>query len=72
MTAKIYDFSGLTYADLPPDLILEAAVGQLKETLVIGYDNDGKLYIASSSSSNPKILWLLEMAKKRLLYGELE
>jgi hypothetical protein len=57
-----------TKNDLPPDRILTAATGKLPETaMVIGYDEEGDLYLASSTGDGRELLWLLERAKKRLM-----
>lgn len=46
--AEILMFSGITRLDLPPDRILEAAKGKLEGVLVLGYDEAGDFYAASS------------------------
>lgn len=65
--SNVTKFRGITIADIPPDTILEAATGKLDSTLVIGWDHDGNLYVASTSSSPGEIMWLMESAKKYLL-----
>ena len=67
--AKIIPFSGVTKLDMPPDVILEQAKGQLEGVLIIGYDNEGGLYTASSYADGGTALWLLEQTKHRLLHG---
>ena len=52
-----------TSLDIPPDRVLESAIGNLTECLVIGWDNDGQLYLASSTTCGPDVLWLIEKAK---------
>lgn len=58
-----------TRHNIPADRILLAAVGQLKEAMVIGWDKDDHLYIASSQTSEGDILSLLERTKLSLLMG---
>lgn len=57
-------------------VLLSADQADLKETVVIGFKKDEKadqFYFASSEADGGTVLWLLEMAKKRLLeYGEQE
>lgn len=52
--------------DLEPDDVLRAAVGKLERVVVAGWDQDGELYVASSSGAEDA-LWILEKAKKFLL-----
>lgn len=67
MTAEIHYFNGVTKLDLPPDRILEQAIGKLKGVVVIGWDHDGQFYGASSYADGGDCLWLLELCKKALL-----
>lgn len=54
--------------DLPPKRVLAAAErAELNEVVVIGFDADGEFYFASSQADGGDVLWLLEMAKKKLL-----
>lgn len=57
----------VTRLDLPVDQILEKAKTQLKGVVIIGYDNDGDQYFASTYADGGDILWLLEQCKKQLL-----
>lgn len=63
----IIQFTGLTKHDLPPDQILEAAMGKLDEVVILGWDKEGQLYFASTKADGPNVLWLMEVAKKELL-----
>lgn len=67
MSGNVVEFSGITYLDLPPDRILEGAKGKLKGVIVIGYDEDGEEYFASSYADGGETLWLLERSKLALL-----
>ena len=51
--------SDTTTDDLPPDQVLAAAKSNLKSVIVIGYDNEENLYVASSQGDQREILWLL-------------
>lgn len=64
---NVVRFTGLTRADIEPDTILQNAVEQLKEVLVIGTDKEGNQYFATSSSDAKNILWLIETAKFMLM-----
>lgn len=67
MTAQILDFNGITTLDLDPDRVLAKAGGNLRGVVVLGYDQDGDFYFASSYADGGDVLWLLEVAKKKLL-----
>jgi hypothetical protein len=67
LTAKILDFTGITRLDLDPDRVLAKAIGAVDSVIVIGYDKDGDLYIATSYADGGDMLWALEQTKKKLL-----
>jgi hypothetical protein len=56
-----------TKLDLPPDNVLQGAVGKVADVVVVGWDNDGDLYIAASQAALGEILILLEKAKEEVL-----
>ncbi|RUM47815.1 MAG: hypothetical protein DSY80_00515 [Desulfocapsa sp.] len=65
---KIINFHGATRLDLPADRVLREAINaDLEDVVVVGWDNDGILHFASNKASGPEILWLLEVARKKLL-----
>lgn len=68
--AKVIPFTGTTKLDLPPDQILEAAVGKLEGVVIMGWDKDGAEYFASSYAAGSTVLWLAERMKKMLLEVE--
>lgn len=59
----------ITRNNLPPDQVLENAIGQFDDegVVIMGWDKDGSLYFASSIADGGTVLWLLEQCKKRLL-----
>ena len=57
-----------TTVALPPDGVLEGAIGKLSEVVVIGNAGDG-FYLASSTSSKATVMWLLKQAEADLLDG---
>jgi hypothetical protein len=57
----------ITTLDCPPDRVLESAIGKTTDAVVIGWDTEGEFYFASSKAAGPEVLWLLELAKKKLL-----
>lgn len=65
--SNVIEFSGETTLDIDPDRVITSAAGKLKEVTIIGYDNDGELYFASSQGDAGNVLWHLEKAKQALL-----
>ena len=75
--AKLIDFplginEGETRLDLDPDMLLTAAVGRLKDVVIVGYEANGDFYFASSKADGPEVLWRLKQAEQRLLAIERE
>jgi hypothetical protein len=57
----------ITNQDISPDRVLLNCVGKMKNAVVIGWDKDNDFYFASSQADGGDILWLMELAKKKLL-----
>jgi len=68
--SNVIKFDGLTKLDLPPDQILEEAKDKLQGCMVIGYETNGDLYVASSYADARDILWVLEQVKAVLFEME--
>ena len=65
MSANVVDFNGITTLDIPPVKILAKAAGaKLKICVVVGYDEDGEFYFASSVADSAEVVWMFEIAKK--------
>lgn len=64
---EVVRFDDLTLQDLEPDVILEGACGKLSEVLVVGWDQDGDLYVASNHGYRPELLYLLKFAERFLM-----
>jgi hypothetical protein len=68
VTAKVIPFTGITYLDMPPERILEAAKEKgLEGVVVMGFTADGKEYFASSYADGGTVLWLMKRCEKALL-----
>lgn len=65
--AKIIEFTGITKLDLPPDRILETAMGKLKGVVILGYDTEGEEYFACTYADGGTVNWLLDRCKQKLL-----
>lgn len=67
-TNNVVEFDGITSLDIPPPRIFAKAAGaKLESVVVIGFQEDGNFYFASSMADGGDALWLLELAKKKLL-----
>ena len=64
---EVIQLGGVTRLDIPADRVLEGAMGKLKSVLVIGYDEAGEEYFASSITDGGEVLWLLERCKQELM-----
>lgn len=68
MSADVIDFPGVTLVDWPSDRTLDKAkAAELSDVVVIGWTKAGKFYFGSNKSSGPEALWLLELARKKLV-----
>lgn len=63
----VIELGCITRLDLPPDRILEKAIGQLDSVVIMGYDKEGEEVFASSIADGGSVLWLLEQCKLKLL-----
>lgn len=71
MSENVVEFDGVTRLDTPPTKVLAKAAGKaLQEVVVIGFGKDGDFYFASSKPDGPSVLWVMELAKKKLLEVE--
>lgn len=60
-----------TTVPMSADKILQAAIGRgLDDTLIIGWDANGDLYFAGTTSKVPEVLYLLEAAKFALMSSD--
>jgi hypothetical protein len=66
--SNVVEPSFITKLDSPTERILrKAQEADLGTVVVIGWDESGEFYFASSVADGGETLWLLEMAKKKLL-----
>lgn len=58
----------ITTHSLPTERVLNGALdAKLTSVIVIGWDEDGEFYFASSEASGASVVWDMEVAKKKLL-----
>ena len=68
MMGEVIEPSFITKLDIPTERVLRKAQDEgLGTVIVVGWDEGGELYFASSAADGGDTLWLLEMAKKKLL-----
>lgn len=63
MIESVVPFSGLTKADMTADKVLTAAVGKVAPAIVVGFDEQGALYVASSLGDSDMAIGLLARAQ---------
>ena len=64
---KIIHLDCDTTLDIPADRVINGAVGRLQTVIIIGIDNQGEPYHASSVADKQEMLWIIEMFKMNLL-----
>lgn len=67
MMGDVIRFNGITRNNLNPEDILSEAKDRLKTVVILGYEEDGSMYFASSVADGGDVLWLLEKTKQKLL-----
>jgi hypothetical protein len=64
---NVIAFPGATTADTEPETVLHTAVGaRLAEVVVLGWREDGSLFLATSSSDPRSVLWLIKNGEHEL------
>jgi len=68
MNDNVVELECVTTLPIPVERVIrKAGEANLSSVVVIGWEPDGGFYFASNDPSGPECLWLLELAKKRLL-----
>lgn len=70
MNNDVIDLPVITKLDLNPDRVLNEAIGELDEVVVVGYTKEGDFYFSSSKADAGAVIYLFEYAKKLLLEVE--
>lgn len=66
--SNVIPLGAVTRLDIPTDRVLDGAKGHCTDGVVVmGYDDDGDLYFASSIADGGDVLWLMEKLKQQLL-----
>ena len=67
MSDNVIPLGNITRLDLPTERVLEKAKDHCSAgVVIIGFDDDGAFYFASSIADGGEVNWLLDLAKKRL------
>lgn len=65
---NIIDLPVTTTLDLPPEKIITRAEQEsFENVIIIGWLDDGSFYFSSSAADGGDVLYLLELAKKKLM-----
>lgn len=65
---NVVDLNVVTSLPVPSEKLLAKALENgVTNVVILGYDPAGDFYFASSDADGGDVLWLLEIAKKRLL-----
>ena len=68
MQSNVIPLGNVTRLDVPVDRVLDMAKGKCPNGVIImGYDEDGQEYFASSIADGGTVLWLLERLKQQLI-----
>lgn len=68
MSDNVVTWPAPTRIDVPVERVMQAASDASLETaIVIGWDSSGQFYFKSSAADGGDVLWLLEVARKKLL-----
>lgn len=63
MTDNVVRLSTATKADIPSNLVLQAAMfAEVEDVLVVGRGEDGSLYFAAAPADLRDVAWLLRLA----------
>jgi hypothetical protein len=54
---------------LTADEVLKDAFGELQDAVVLGWDEDGRMYFQGNIDLGSELLWLLETAKANIMNG---
>ncbi len=69
MSAEVVDLNFVAGRDTTAALILPKAIeADLEHCVVLGWDKDGDFFFSSSYAAGPEILWLLEVARIKLMH----
>jgi hypothetical protein len=64
----VVPFTGITKLDLPAERIVSgASAANLETVVVIGFDGNGDFFFSSNKADGGEVLWLMELARKKLM-----
>jgi len=70
--ADIINFPGDTRLDIHPDKILEGAIGELVDVLILGYNANGGFEVRSSGTNKNNLLMMAKRFEFKLMSGDFD
>jgi hypothetical protein len=64
---KVIDLGNITKLDLPPDRLLQKAMGELTEVVILGMTPDGKEWFAASKADASNTIYHCHRAIHKLM-----
>jgi hypothetical protein len=64
---KLIPLNIATRLDVDPNRVLSEAIGKMEGVVLMGWDTEGEIYLASSYADGGTVLWLVEQLKRKLL-----
>ena len=64
---KVVTLNVTTRLNIPADRVLQAALGELEDVVLLGKKPDGVYYFASSVADGGTVLWMWEKLKAQLM-----
>jgi len=69
--SNVVNLGGATRLDIPAERVLNAALeADLSEVVILGRDQEGNEYFASSIADGADVVWLADRLKFKLISGE--
>lgn len=67
-TENVIELNVMTTETIDPQKVLMGAINErLDNVVVLGFDQDGDFFFATSHADGGNALWLMELAKTRLM-----
>jgi len=63
----VTEFRGTTRLDIPANRVLDNAPRDMDTVIIVGFDADGDFYFASNKADGADVMWLLQVAARKLL-----
>lgn len=64
---NVVELNTITTLDIPAQRIIDALPDDMEDIVIVGYDSDGELILASNKASGGDVLWLIKSAEKLMM-----